>query len=151
MSTSQSTSPQAIADVDQQSIGRRVALFAMDFAIFAVASVVATIAITSGPRGAWGSIAVVALNIAVADAVLRPTLEWVALPPRWASTVVFLLLANAAFFGIADRVGIHNRSLHFSISGFWEALAGAVVVVALSILVRRVPVFAATLGSGERH
>lgn len=104
---------------------------------FALSSVVASIAITSGPHSAWASLLRVGLTIGLADTILERILEWIRVPPQWASTTIFLIVANAAFFGIADRVGVQDPNLKFAIDGFVQALAGAVLVVALSIVLRR--------------
>ncbi|HEY5475542.1 MAG TPA: hypothetical protein VIK11_02400, partial [Tepidiformaceae bacterium] len=69
--------------------------------------------ITNGPHGAWQSLAKVGLSIGLADAVFERLLDWVAVPPKWVSTTLFLILANAALFGIADRMGIQDPSLQF--------------------------------------
>jgi len=131
------TDTEVMVDSDETVGGKRVVLLASHFVSLALASVAATVAITSGSHSAWQSLAKVGLAIGVADAILERILDWVGVPPRWASTTLFLIFANAAFFGIADRVGVQDPSLRFGIDGFPQALAGGVLVVALNIVIRR--------------
>ena len=144
------TDTETMVDSTRTLAGKRIGLLAGHFVSFAIASIAATVAITSGPHGAWQSIAKVGLSIALADTVLERILGWVGVPPRWASTTIFLILANAAFFGIADRVGVQDPSLKFGIAGFAEALAGAVLIVALNIVLRRIAGLLTRRQSGDR-
>lgn len=143
------TDTETMVDSTLTLAGKRIGLLAGHFISFAIASIAATVAVTSGPHGAWQSLAKVGLSIALADTVIEQILDWVGVPPRWASTTIFLILANAAFFGIADRVGVQDPSLKFGIAGFAEALAGAVLIVALSIVIRRVSGLLTPRRSGE--
>jgi uncharacterized membrane protein YvlD (DUF360 family) len=144
------TDTKTMVDSTRTLEGNRIGLLAGHFISFAIASIAATVAVTSGPHGAWQSIGKVGLSIALADTVLERILDWVGVPPKWASTTIFLVLANAAFFGIADRLGVKDPSLKFGIAGFAEALAGAVLIVALNIVIRRVAGRLTKRQSGER-
>lgn len=134
----ESTETVSMAESTQALAAKRLALLAGHFASFALASLVAAVVITNGPHGAWPSLAKVGLSIGLADAVFERLLDWVAVPPKWVSTTLFLILANAALFGIADRMGIQDPTLQFGIDGFVQALGGSIIVVALSIVLRRI-------------
>jgi putative membrane protein len=64
-----------------------------------------------------------ALVLGIVNAILRPLLILLTLPITLLSLGLFLLVINAAMFGLV--AGMFDG---FSVSGFWSALFGALIV-----------------------
>jgi putative membrane protein len=80
-----------------------------------------------------------ALLLGFVNAVVRPLLIFFTLPITILTLGLFLLVINAAMLGLV--AAMLDR---FAISGFWSALAGAIVVSLVSWLV------SSTIGSSAR-
>ncbi|MDP2671504.1 MAG: phage holin family protein [bacterium] len=64
-----------------------------------------------------------ALVIGVVNALIKPVLQIVSLPITLLTLGIFALIVNAALFGLAAWL-----VSGFSVSGFWSALFGALVM-----------------------
>jgi putative membrane protein len=87
-----------------------------------------------------GTLFIAALLLGFVNAIVRPLLIFVTLPITILTLGLFLLVINAAMLGLVAAL-LEN----FTISGFWSALAGAIVVSLVSWLVT------ATIGSSARY
>jgi putative membrane protein len=83
---------------------------------------------------------IAALLLGFVNAVVRPLLVFFTLPLTVLTLGLFLLVVNAAMLGLVAAM-----LERFTISGFWSALAGAIVVSLVSWLVT------ATIGSSARY
>jgi len=86
-----------------------------------------------------GTLFIAALLLGFVNAIVRPLLIFVTLPITILTLGLFLLVINAAMLGLVAAL-LEN----FAISGFWSALAGAIVVSLVSWLV------SSTIGSSAR-
>ena len=82
---------------------------------------------------------IAALLLGFVNAIVRPLLIFVTLPITILTLGLFLLVINAAMLGLVAAL-LEN----FTISGFWSALAGAIVISLVSWLV------SATIGNSAR-
>lgn len=89
----------------------------------------------SGASTLW----IAALLLGFVNAVVRPALVFFTLPLTVLTLGLFLLVVNAAMLGLV--AALLDR---FTISGFWSALLGAIVVSLVSWLV------SSTIGSSHR-
>ena len=89
----------------------------------------------SGASTLW----IAALLLGFVNAVVRPALVFFTLPLTVLTLGLFLLVVNAAMLGLV--AALLER---FTISGFWSALLGAIVVSLVSWLV------SSTIGSSHR-
>jgi putative membrane protein len=86
-----------------------------------------------------GTLFIAALLLGFVNAIVRPLLIFVTLPITILTLGLFLLVINAAMLGLVAAL-LEN----FTISGFWSALAGAIVVGLVSWLV------SSTIGNSAR-
>ena len=86
-----------------------------------------------------GTLFVAALLLGFVNAIVRPLLIFVTLPITILTLGLFLLVINAAMLGLVAAL-LEN----FTISGFWSALGGAIVVSLVSWLV------SSTIGNSGR-
>lgn len=87
-----------------------------------------------------GTLFIAALLLGFVNAIVRPLLILLTLPITILTLGLFLLVINAAMLGLVAAL-LEN----FTISGFWPALAGAIVVSLVSWLV------SSTIGSSARY
>jgi putative membrane protein len=87
-----------------------------------------------------GTLFIAALLLGFVNAIVRPLLILLTLPITILTLGLFLLVINAAMLGLVAAL-LEN----FTISGFWSALAGAIVVSLVSWLV------SSTIGSSARY
>jgi putative membrane protein len=87
-----------------------------------------------------GTLAIAALLLGFVNAVVRPLLIFFTLPITVLTLGLFLLVINAAMLGLVAAL-----LDSFTISGFWSALGGAIVVSLVSWLV------SSTIGSSARY
>jgi putative membrane protein len=86
-----------------------------------------------------GTLFIAALLLGFVNAIVRPLLIFVTLPVTILTLGLFLLVINAAMLGLVAAL-----LEQFTISGFWSALAGAIVVSLVSWLV------SSTIGNSAR-
>ncbi len=86
-----------------------------------------------------GTLFIAALLLGFVNAIVRPLLIFVTLPITILTLGLFLLVINAAMLGLVAAL-----LEQFTISGFWSALAGAIVVSLVSWLV------SSTIGNSAR-
>jgi putative membrane protein len=86
-----------------------------------------------------GTLFIAALLLGFVNAIVRPLLILLTLPITILTLGLFLLVINAAMLGLVAAL-LEN----FTISGFWSALAGAIVVSLVSWLV------SSTIGNSAR-
>lgn len=86
-----------------------------------------------------GTLFIAALLLGFVNAIVRPLLIFVTLPITILTLGLFLLVINAAVLGLVAAL-----LEQFTISGFWSALAGAIVVSLVSWLV------SSTIGNSAR-
>lgn len=68
-----------------------------------------------------------ALVLGLLNAIVKPLLFWLTLPLTLVTLGVFVLVLNAAVFGLAAAF-----FSGFTVAGFWSAMAGALVVSVVS-------------------
>ena len=103
-------------------VGFLLRAFAVALGLWAATALVPGIQITDG----WTLLGA-ALVLGFVNAVLRPLLILFTLPITVFSLGLFLLVINSATFGLV--AGLFDG---FSISGFWSALFGALIVSIVS-------------------
>jgi putative membrane protein len=86
-----------------------------------------------------GTLFIAALLLGFVNAIVRPLLILLTLPITILTLGLFLLVINAAMLGLVAAL-----LEQFTISGFWSALAGAIVVSLVSWLV------SSTIGNSAR-
>ncbi|RZS89649.1 putative membrane protein [Motilibacter rhizosphaerae] len=84
-------------------------------------------------RGGAGTYLWVALLFGLVNAVVGPVLRLLALPFTVLTLGLFALVVNAALLGITARL-----TEHLDVSGFWSAVAAAVVISLASAAMDRV-------------
>jgi len=95
----------------------------------------AAIAIVPGVeyRGEWIYLLFVSLVFGVLNALLRPILKFLTCPLLIATLGLFTLVINAFVLWLTSAVS-RSFGLGFTVSGFWPAFLGALVVSVVSIL-----------------
>jgi putative membrane protein len=83
--------------------------------------------------GGAGTYLWVALILGLVNAVLGPLLKLFALPLTILTLGLFALVVNAALLGIAAKL-----TASLDISGFWPAVAAALVIAVVTALLHRV-------------
>jgi putative membrane protein len=71
----------------------------------------------------FGAAVIAALLLAIANSLVRPILVLLTLPVTLLTLGLFLLVVNAAMLGLVAAM-----LEKFTISGFWSAIFGAIVV-----------------------
>jgi len=68
-----------------------------------------------------------ALVLGILNAVIKPLLFWLTLPLTIVTLGIFILILNAAVFGLAAAF-----FAGFSVDSFWTAMGGAIIVSVIS-------------------
>jgi len=68
-----------------------------------------------------------ALVLGILNAVIKPLLFWLTLPLTIITLGIFILVLNAAVFGLASAF-----FSGFSVDSFWSAMGGAIIVSVIS-------------------
>ena len=106
-------------------------------AIFVAAWIVPGIQVDGG---GWIVYAVMALILALVNAVVRPLLKLLTCPLILLTLGLFVLVINALTFWLASSVAVNWFNVGFFVEGFWSAFFGALIVsivnVVLSTLIK---------------
>lgn len=82
--------------------------------------------------GSWGSLLGVALVFGVVNAIVRPLLLLFSLPLLVITLGLFTLVVNALLLWLTSSLS-SSLGLGFTISGFWAAFFGALVISLVSL------------------
>lgn len=82
--------------------------------------------------GSWGSLFGVALVFGVVNAIVRPLLLLFSLPLLVITLGLFTLVVNALLLWLTSSLS-GSLGLGFTISGFWAAFFGALVISLVSL------------------
>lgn len=93
--------------------------------LLAIARLVDGIEVESGAAALWG-----ALVLGLANAIVRPVLVFLTLPLTILTLGLFLLVVNAAMFGLAAAL-----VSGFRVRSFWAALLGSVLLSVFNLLI----------------
>ena len=83
--------------------------------------------------GEWWKILFIAAIFGIVNALIKPFVQFFALPLIIITLGLFTLIINAAMLGITAALS-GPLNLGFHISGFWPALWGALVISVVSML-----------------
>jgi putative membrane protein len=84
-------------------------------------------------QGGWASIIWLALIFGLINAFLRPLLKLLTCPLIFLTLGLFTLLINTFLFWLTSQVG-QAFGIGFTISGFWPAFFGGLVVTVVSVV-----------------
>jgi putative membrane protein len=84
-------------------------------------------------QGGWTSIIWLALIFGLINAFLRPLLKLLTCPLIFLTLGLFTLLINTFLFWLTSQVG-QAFGIGFTISGFWPAFFGGLVVTVVSVV-----------------
>ena len=93
--------------------------------LLVIAQLVNGISITSAGAALWG-----ALALGLANAIVRPILVFLTLPLTILTLGLFLLVVNAATFGLAAAL-----VPGFRIRSFWAALIGSILLSVFNVII----------------
>lgn len=77
---------------------------------------------------AWFAVGAMALILGLVNVIVRPVLRFMSRGLIAATLGLFLLVINAATFGIASWIAVNWLGIGFFIDGIWPALWGSLVV-----------------------
>jgi putative membrane protein len=83
----------------------------------------------------WESTFLVALILGLLNLYLRPILVLLALPVTILTLGLFIIVINAALLGLTSWIAGQIDSIHFAVDGFGDALLGALIISAISLLI----------------
>ena len=84
-------------------------------------------------QGGWASLIWLALIFGLINAFLRPLLKLLTCPLIVLTLGLFTLLINTFLFWLTSQVG-QAFGIGFTISGFWPAFFGGLVVTVVSVI-----------------
>ena len=84
-------------------------------------------------QGGWISLIWLALIFGLINAFLRPLLKLLTCPLIFLTLGLFTLLINTFLFWLTSQVG-QAFGIGFTISGFWPAFLGGLVVTVVSVI-----------------
>ena len=84
-------------------------------------------------QGGWASLIWLALIFGLINAFLRPLLKLLTCPLIVLTLGLFTLLINTFLFWLTSQVG-QAFGIGFTISGFWPAFLGGLVVTVVSVV-----------------
>ena len=84
-------------------------------------------------QGSWTSLIWLALIFGLINAFLRPLLKLLTCPLIVLTLGLFTLLINTFLFWLTSQVG-QAFGIGFTISGFWPAFLGGLVVTVVSVI-----------------
>lgn len=88
-----------------------------------------------GPTDAWLSFAFVGLFLGLVNSLVKPLITVISLPVTFLTLGVFQLVVNSFMLELASWLSVNLLGSGISISGFWSAFVGAIIVsVMCSIL-----------------
>jgi putative membrane protein len=102
-------------------------------AIYVAISIVPGISLSTALTQRWVAIALLALIFGLLNALLRPLLVLLTCPLIILTLGLGTLLINTLLFYLTGQIG-GQFGLGFSVSGFWPAFIGALVVSIVSIV-----------------
>jgi putative membrane protein len=100
-------------------------------AIFVAAWIVPGIQVDGG---GWIVYAVMALILALVNAVVRPLLKLLTCPLILLTLGLFVLVINALTFWLASSIAVNWFNVGFFVEGFWSAFFGALIVSIVSVV-----------------
>ncbi len=108
--------------------------FLVRLVITAVALWVA-VQLVSGLTYAGGAIGllVVALIFGLVNGLIRPVIKLLTLPVVWLTLGLFTIVINALMLWLAGAIA-GSLGIDFTVSGFWPALWGSIVVSIVSVI-----------------
>ncbi|MGC9356958.1 MAG: phage holin family protein [Anaerolineae bacterium] len=102
------------------------------FALFAAAWLVPGIRVED--QGAWVVYAIMAVVLALVNAIIRPILKLLTCPLIILTLGLFTLVINGLSLWIAAALGNSLFGVGFYVDGFWAAFFGALIVSVVSVI-----------------
>ena len=81
-----------------------------------------------GPTDAWLSFAFVGLFLGLVNSLVKPLITVISLPVTFLTLGVFQLVVNSFMLELASWLSVNLLGSGISISGFWSAFVGAIIV-----------------------
>lgn len=81
-----------------------------------------------GPTDAWLSFAFVGLFLGLVNSLIKPLITVISLPVTFLTLGVFQLVVNSFMLELASWLSVNLLGSGISISGFWSAFVGAIIV-----------------------
>ncbi|WP_278561512.1 phage holin family protein [Collinsella tanakaei] len=81
-----------------------------------------------GPTDAWLSFAFVGLFLGLVNSLVKPLVTVISLPVTFLTLGVFQLVVNSFMLELASWLSVNLLGSGISISGFWSAFVGAIIV-----------------------
>lgn len=81
-----------------------------------------------GPTDAWLSFAFVGLFLGLVKSLVKPLITVISLPVTFLTLGVFQLVVNSFMLELASWLSVNLLGSGISISGFWSAFVGAIIV-----------------------
>ena len=83
---------------------------------------------------AWIAVAVMAVVLALVNAIIRPILAFLSCGCIIATMGLFMLLINAFTLWLSSYIAVNWLDVGFSVDGFWPAILGGIVVSIVSFV-----------------
>jgi putative membrane protein len=84
--------------------------------------------------GGWVIYAIMALILALVNAIVRPLLKLLTCPLILLTLGLFVLVINALTFWLASSIAVNWFNVGFYVEGFWSAFFGALIVSVVSVV-----------------
>lgn len=81
-----------------------------------------------GPTDAWLSFAFVGLFLGLVNSLVKPLVTFISLPVTFLTLGIFQLVVNSFMLELASWLSVNLLGSGISISGFWSAFVGAIIV-----------------------
>lgn len=105
--------------------------------VTAISLLVAVLVLHPGIRvegNAWWAVAVMALVLGLANAVVRPLLQFLSCGFIVATLGLFIFVINAVVLWLSSWIAQNWLGVGFVVDGFWPAFWGAIIVSVVSFL-----------------
>lgn len=83
---------------------------------------------------AWIAVAVMAVVLALVNAIIRPILTFLSCGCIIATMGLFMLVINAFTLWLSSYIAVNWLNVGFSVDGFWPAIWGGIVVSIVSFV-----------------
>ena len=106
--------------------------FLLNWLLTSISSAIATLIVPGiapfGPTDAWLSFAFVGLFLGLVNSLVKPLITVISLPVTFLTLGVFQLVVNSFMLELASWLSVNLLGSGISISGFWSAFVGAIIV-----------------------
>lgn len=87
---------------------------------------------------AWVAFSVMAIVLALVNAVVRPVLKFLSCGFIIITLGLFVFVINAATFLLASNIAQNVFNVGFYVDGFWPALFGSIIVSVVSVVLSNI-------------